>query len=108
MNLLPDDFRTDPYGYATNQISHFALGLSVALMLSLVFSIGVAILIYSVGYVVWELVQYFVHGAGIKDCIEDISFSLLGAVTAYFVMPIALIIIGIAVAILISGISKRS
>lgn len=66
MNLNPDSFLNDWYGYITNQAGHFMLGLFAALVVPWWVILG--------GYLTWEVASGW-YG---WDSIEDTVFVMLG------------------------------
>jgi hypothetical protein len=87
MNLSPDAFLTDAYGWLTNQTGHVLLGLVLTAIVAVIMRAVVetdmrreALLVVSVAYlVVWEgLIQTW--GAGFLDALADTAFVALGGI----------------------------
>jgi type III secretory pathway component EscU len=86
LNLLkqvlksPDGFRSNPYGYATNQAGHFCIGLFLALLLPW--------WLVLLAYAVWEAVQVYLFKSDMKDSIEDTAFVAAGSLFPVSAIPI--------------------
>lgn len=86
LNLLrrvlesPDEYKNDPYGYATNQAGHFCIGLFLALLFPWWLVVST--------YVVWEATQVYLFKAGVQDSIEDTAFVAGGSLFPLSAIPI--------------------
>jgi hypothetical protein len=72
--LMPDDFSNDAYGWVTNQLGHFVLGLFVTWALN---GLGVPVWLGFVGYLgleAWQLCQ----GGRWRDGAADSFFVAAG------------------------------
>lgn len=57
----PSSYRKDPYGYATNQAGHFAIGLALSTVLFPWWGVAAAVIVGLCYGLIWEgLVQGFV------------------------------------------------
>src|SRR6478735_380660 len=83
----PDDFRGDPYGWLTNQMSHVLAGLGGAWLVALIVrSLGLsggaaawlAVALAALASGSLEVLQLR-RGGGLRDGIEDFAFVLAGA-----------------------------
>lgn len=72
--FAPDNFKDDPYGHATNQISHCALSLFLC------YASGMPLLI-AAGWMMWEG-YHLIVSRDWKDGLEDLFFELSGVVTS--------------------------
>lgn len=89
----PKAYRSDPKGYAVNQLGHLALGAGLLWF-------GVPFAVVALGFGVWEIVQVNRFGAEAWDSLEDLAFVVAGA----FLDPVAAIVAGL---FLVSGIVRR-
>lgn len=74
--MTSDDFQGNPYGAATNQCGHFALGLGVVVALGIAhwWAVIVAVLIY------WLIAEYLMQGLSMwRDSIMDTAHVMAGA-----------------------------
>lgn len=98
----PDAFKNNPYGWATNQISHAALGAGVAWML---FQIGIWPWSGLGAYIVFELLQSR-RGQLWRDAAEDTLFFAFGL--AWTLGGGSWILLAILASLLAVGVWKRS
>ena len=89
LNLQPEDFKGDPYGYITNQISHIFVGFSLVTVYSFVLNLSeypnqnFSALMVTLGYFLcWELLY---QGWRKFDTIEDTFFIGLGTAPFLFI-----------------------
>jgi hypothetical protein len=69
----PDDFKNNPYGLLTNQVSHVAL--STLLSVTIVHWISIDWLFLIIGFwLSWEYYQLFFRNAKLKDTLIDLFF----------------------------------
>lgn len=88
--LDPDDFKNDPYGYVTNQISHIFLGFSLTTFYCFVIDkmshypdqTLSALIISGMYFIWWEILRQGWYG---WDTIEDTAYVSLGASLFVFI-----------------------
>ena len=100
MRLLePDDFAGDPYGWLTNQLSHWALGLLAAwALLALGAGAGWTLAAIAAAMCLWEARQLRL-GGGLADGAADWGFVMLGAIWGLGVtgwLPLVLLAVALA------------
>lgn len=76
INLRPENFKKDPYGFATNQISHVAISFLAAYLTK-------APLIIAGIWLLWELYHLYLS-RDIADFFEDLFFEVSGAAILLF------------------------
>jgi hypothetical protein len=77
----PDEFRGDPYGWLTNQMSHVLLGVLVAWIIGYTVAIAPAWLLIAVATLGAGAVEviHLRKGGSIRDSLVDVGFVTLGA-----------------------------
>lgn len=75
----PDDFATDPYGYATNQAGHgYIIGMPIALALIPFWGPYATPIVIALAYgIVWEIIIQ--RGKKWADSLEDTAHVMAGA-----------------------------
>jgi MFS superfamily sulfate permease-like transporter len=80
----PDDQGRDWYGWATNQMSHILLGLSISAV-ALPLTTPLLSLMWALGAAAIKEVSDLLRGGNLKDSVQDLHFQLLGAFLAVFI-----------------------
>ena len=77
----PEDFRGDPYGWLTNQMSHVLLGVLVAWIIGSVVAIAPPWLLVVVAFLGAGAVEviHLREGGSVRDSLVDVAFVTLGA-----------------------------
>jgi hypothetical protein len=75
----PDDFRADPYGWLTNQMSHVLVGIAGAWIAGVLGAPAWAALSLVAGVAVALEALHLRRGGRFSDSVQDVTFVLLGA-----------------------------
>ena len=103
--MTPDAFLNDWYGYATNQMGHFFLGMAlVAAVMAFMVPARVAVVVVMAGCSVHEIAD-IVRGGLWWDGVEDAAFVTLGAVFVACGWRVILLIASIVLAV---GVAARA